>query len=48
MLNVGLPQRLDDQLAIEADAQVALAGTEDFSEGLRAFREKRAPQFKGR
>ncbi len=48
VLNVGLPQRLHEQLAIEADAQVALADTEDFSEGLQAFREKRAPQFKGR
>jgi 2-(1,2-epoxy-1,2-dihydrophenyl)acetyl-CoA isomerase len=48
VLNVGLPHRLDEQLAIEAEAQAALAGTEDFAEGLRAFRGKRAPQFKGR
>jgi 2-(1,2-epoxy-1,2-dihydrophenyl)acetyl-CoA isomerase len=48
VMNVGLPRRLDEQLAIEAEAQAALADTEDFSEGLLAFRGKRAPQFKGR
>jgi 2-(1,2-epoxy-1,2-dihydrophenyl)acetyl-CoA isomerase len=48
VLNVGLPHRLDEQLAIEAEAQAALADTEDFSEGLQAFRSRREPQFKGR
>jgi len=48
VLNVGLPHRLDEQLAIETEAQAALADTEDFSEGLLAFRGKRAPRFKGR
>jgi 2-(1,2-epoxy-1,2-dihydrophenyl)acetyl-CoA isomerase len=48
VLNVGLPHSLDEQLAIEAEAQSALADTEDFSEGLLAFRTKRAPLFRGR
>ena len=48
VLNVGLPHRLEEQLAIEAEAQAALADTEDFREGLQAFRNKRAPQFTGR
>ena len=39
---------LDEQLALEAEAQALLAGGDDFAEGLRAFREKRAPEFRGR
>jgi 2-(1,2-epoxy-1,2-dihydrophenyl)acetyl-CoA isomerase len=43
-----LPETLEEQLALEARAQAALADSEDFAEGLAAFRGKRAPQFKGR
>jgi 2-(1,2-epoxy-1,2-dihydrophenyl)acetyl-CoA isomerase len=46
--NAELPKTLEEQLALEARAQAALADSEDFAEGLTAFRGKRAPQFKGR
>lgn len=46
--NAGLPETLEEQLALEARTQAALAESEDFAEGLAAFRGKRAPQFKGR
>lgn len=38
---------LADQLELEASLQVEAAGTADFAEGLAAFREKRAPRFRG-
>ena len=41
-------QSLNDQLDLEAEIQPTLLMTEDFSEGQRAFLEKRKPAFKGR
>jgi 2-(1,2-epoxy-1,2-dihydrophenyl)acetyl-CoA isomerase len=47
VFNVEPPQTLAEQLAIEADSQAALADTSDFTEGVAAFRGKRAPNFTG-
>ena len=40
--------RLDEQLELEAQLQLAATGTEDFAEGVAAFLEKREPRFSGR
>jgi enoyl-CoA hydratase len=39
--------QLESVQAIEADGQLALIDTADFREGVRAFRERRAPDFHG-
>jgi enoyl-CoA hydratase/carnithine racemase len=44
----GLEQPLDQALRFETDLTVILQTTEDRAEGVRAFREKREPKFKGR
>lgn len=42
-----LPLPLDTMLAWEADTQSLLARTQDLEEGIRAFTERRPPQFRG-
>ena len=38
---------LEEQLELEAYLQTAAAATADFAEGVAAFRERRAPDFRG-
>lgn len=43
-----LNHELETQMELEAKGIIASARTEDFREGIRAFKEKRPPVFKGR
>jgi len=47
-LNRSLFGDLENQLALEAELQHALARTRDFPEGVMSFAQKRAPAFEGR
>ena len=48
LLHQGRATTLADQLANEAFALELSSRTEDFREGLAAFRDKRPPEFTGR
>jgi enoyl-CoA hydratase/carnithine racemase len=48
MLNASAGSTMAEALEREAQSQVINFGTEDLGEAMRAFIEKRAPQFKGR
>jgi len=48
LLNRALQTDLETALDEEATAQAAVSQTRDFSEGVRAFAEKRDPEFHGR
>ena len=47
-VNLGLDQTIDEAMEVEALQFGRVCNTEDKSEGIQAFFEKRQPQFKGR
>jgi 2-(1,2-epoxy-1,2-dihydrophenyl)acetyl-CoA isomerase len=47
-LNASLANDLDQQLDVEEELQRQAGRTEDFAEGVRAFLEKRRPEYRGR
>lgn len=46
-IRASLDNTLEEQLAVEAEAQSAAAASQDVSEGIAAFKTKRAPRFRG-
>ncbi len=47
-INESLNNNLENQLEIEAKLQKIAGATEDSKEGIKAFLEKRTPNFKGK
>ena len=47
LYNKSMTNTLEDQLALESKLQIEAAQSNDYSEGVAAFIEKRKPEFKG-
>ncbi|TXK73219.1 enoyl-CoA hydratase-related protein [Mesonia sp. HuA40] len=47
-LNHALVNNLDEQLALESQFQIEAASSQDYTEGVSAFVQKRKPEFKGK
>jgi 2-(1,2-epoxy-1,2-dihydrophenyl)acetyl-CoA isomerase len=47
-LNHALVNNLDEQLALESQFQIEAASSQDYTEGVSAFVQKRKPKFKGK
>ena len=47
LLNRSMINNLQEQLALESDLQIDASSSNDYQEGVNAFMEKRAPEFKG-
>ncbi len=47
-LNESMTNNVEQQLALESKLQIESASTADYEEGVAAFMEKRAPEFKGK
>jgi len=48
LLNKSITSTLEEQLELEGKLQIEAAQSEDYSEGVQAFMEKRKPIFKGK
>ena len=48
LLSHSFNNSLEDQLSLEAETQAMSANSEDYKEGVKAFLEKRTPQFTGK